>query len=308
MKLLKKMMKIVGTVPRDHWAIGAAFVLIAGGIGYVARVEYLKSKILSAQIDVLQDELALTSRILQESIAETHSSLASELEAERAKALALQQKIGNVEGTVGNLSGSVGTLEKLSKTDPELLAKYSKVFFLSENYTPQKLAAIDKTYLYTESRPESVEYHVWPHMKDMLNAAGNAGIKLYVKSAYRSFDEQTQLKNAYSVVYGTGANAFSADQGYSEHQLGTTVDFITTGLGGQLDGFENTGAYVWMQNNAWRYGFILSYPQNNGFYIFEPWHWRFVGTELAAYLHSMGENFYDLDQRALDTYLVNIFD
>jgi D-alanyl-D-alanine carboxypeptidase len=83
---------------------------------------------------------------------------------------------------------------------------------------------------------------------------------------------------------------------------------ITTGLGGMLDGFDKTSAYQWMLNNAYKYGFILSYPKNNGYYVFEPWHWRFVGIKLATDLHSQGKNFYDLDQRTIDGYLVSVFD
>lgn len=300
--------KFLEQIPRDHWGLAALFVLTAAGLGYIAWHEHVRAEITNAQIEILQDELALTSRILQESITETHSSLASELEQERAKAAALQDKLGNVEGTVGSLSGSVSTLEKLSETDPELLAKYSKVYFLNENYTPPKLAAVDPFYLYYESRPESVHEKVWPHLRDMLSAAHAQDVKLYVYSAYRSFEEQANLKAAYTVTYGEGANQFSADQGYSEHQLGTTVDLITTGIDGTLEGFGETGAYVWLQNNAHRFGFILSYPQNNGYYIYEPWHWRYVGTELATYLHNTGQNFYDLDQRDIDKYLINLFD
>jgi len=304
-----KLVKFLEKVPREHWALAALFVLAAGGISYSLWTERIRAEYLSAQIDILKNELAVTSRILQESIAETHSSLASELEAERAKASALSQQLGSVEGAVGNLSGSVNTLEKLSETDPELLQKYSKVYFLNENYIPERLAAVDKKYLYTESRSESVEYHAWPHLKDLINAADAQGVTIYIKSAYRSFDEQTELKNAYSVTYGSGANAFSADQGYSEHQLGTTVDLITTGLKGELtEAFGETQAYTWLQNNAYKYGYILSYPRNNAYYIYEPWHWRFVGVELATYLHNTGKSFYDLEQRQLDTYLVNIFD
>jgi len=304
-----KLVKFFEKVPREHWALAALFILAAGGISYSLWVEHTRAELLSAQIDVLKNELAVTSRILEESIAETHSSLASELAAERAKASALSQQLGNVAGTVGSLSGSVNTLEKLSETDPELLQKYSKVYFLNENYIPERLAAIDKKYLYTESRPESLEYRAWAHLKDLLNAAGAQGVTLYVKSAYRSFDEQTDLKAAYSVTYGSGANAFSADQGYSEHQLGTTVDLITTGLGGNLsEAFGETQAFSWLKNNAHKYGFILSYPKSNTYYVYEPWHWRFVGTALAGFLHNTGKNFYDLEQRELDTYLANIFD
>ena len=84
--------------------------------------------------------------------------------------------------------------------------------------------------------------------------------------------------------------------------------FISTGQGGNLNGFDKTTAYTWLQGNAYRYGFIVSYPKANGYYIYEPWHWRFVGIRLATYLHNNNKNFYDLDQREIDTYLVNTFD
>lgn len=307
-RIWKKFLKAVKDVPRDHWAITFSFIVVAGSMVYVAWVERQRDDQLLAQIQILQQELDATSRILQASISETHASLASELEAERAKAAALSQQIGSVQGAVGTLSGSVDDLEKLSETDPELLAKYSKVYFLSEHYTPPKLASIDPFYLYYETRPESIDERVWPLLKDMLAAAHADNEKLWVISGYRSFDEQANLKAAYTVQYGEGANTFSADQGYSEHQLGTSIDFITSGLGGELEGFENTTTYQWLLNNAWRYGFILSYPQGNGYYIFEPWHWRFVGVELATYLKNTNQNFYDLDQRDIDEYLLTIFD
>ena len=127
-------------------------------------------------------------------------------------------------------------------------------------------------------------------------------------SAYRSFQYQAQLKGQYLVTYGTGANTFSADQGFSEHQLGTAVDFTAPGLGGGLDGFGETEAYEWLTENAHKYGFILSYPPNNQFYVFEPWHWRFVGEDLAKDLHDDNAYFYDWDQREIDEYLISIFD
>jgi len=79
-------------------------------------------------------------------------------------------------------------------------------------------------------------------------------------------------------------------------------------VGANLTGFENTEAYTWLQENAYKYGFVLSYPKGNGYYVFEPWHWRFVGKDLAIKLHREDKNFYDLDQRQIDEYLVSIFD
>lgn len=260
-----------------------------------------KTGVLAGTIRILDQKISGLSDILQ--VAEQN------IQNTKKNVETVQSQVGGVEQTVGKITGAINTLEKLSKTDPELLQKYSKVFFLSEHYAPERLSEISKEYLYSEKKSESIHFLVWPHLKNLLDAAKKDNVALYVKSAYRSFDEQKSIKSAYTIVYGAGsANQFSADQGYSEHQLGTTVDFITTGLGGSLSGFENKPAYAWMKNNAYKYGFVLSYPKGNSYYIFEPWHWRYVGIALAARLKEEGKNFYDLDQREIDKYLPNIFD
>ena len=180
---------------------------------------------------------------------------------------------------------------------------------MNENYTPAHLTQIPTDYLYSTSRPEQFLTEAWPHLKNLFDSAKASSVTLYAKSAYRSFAEQQSLKSLYTVVYGAGtANSFSADQGYSEHQIGTTLDFITTRLSGQLTGFDKTEGYQWLLNNAHHFGFILSYPKNNTYYVYEPWHWRFVGVKLATYLYDNKLNFYDMDQREIDTYLANTLD
>ena len=72
--------------------------------------------------------------------------------------------------------------------------------------------------------------------------------------------------------------------------------------------FEKTPAFTWLKENAHDYGFILSYPKGNLYYQYEPWHWRFVGEDLAEDLFEDGKEFYELDQREIDEYLVDIFD
>ncbi len=289
-----------------------ALLILSGLFAYSFwRIVYL-----SQELRILKEELSQSNSALSEKNERLTQKL-SDLEQNFGELAhffttseqAVQSRIGSFEQAVGEISGTVGTLEKLSKTDPELLQKYSKVYFLNEHYVPERLVEIDSEYRYSDRSPERLHIQVWPYLKKLLDAAKADGIALYVKSAYRSFDEQKSLKSSYTVTYGTGtANQFSADQGYSEHQLGTTVDFITTGLGGQLTGFEKTQPYQWLQNSVFQYGFVLSYPQNNGAYIFEPWHWRFVGVKLATYLHDQNKYFYDLDQREIDEYLVDVFD
>lgn len=212
------------------------------------------------------------------------------------------------EDQINDITGTVGKLDKLSKIDPELLQKYSKVFFLNEHYMPGKVAEIPKLFTFKQDEPEYIHAQVVKRLQNLLEDAEEDGINLRVVSAFRSFDEQKSLKGAYTTVYGSGANAFSADQGYSEHQLGTALDFTTVETNGALTGFENTPAYAWLLKNAHRYGFVLSYPQDNAYYIFEPWHWRYVGRDLARDLHDDGKFFYDLDQREIDKYLIELFD
>jgi len=208
------------------------------------------------------------------------------------------------ENQIRDLAGTLGDLDKLAKTDEELLAKYSKVYFLNENYISQ----ISEKYVLPGKKDQYFHAEVIGHLKDLLDAASKAKMDLKIVSAYRSFDEQVDIKGQFSQVYGTGANTFSADQGYSEHQLGTTVDLTTPEIGGAYNSFATTKEYQWLLDNAYRYGFILSYPEGNTFYIFEPWHWRFVGIDLARYLDRSGKDFYELDQRKINEYLLNFFE
>lgn len=236
------------------------------------------------------------------------SLTADELSGLKDDYVAEKKKNDNFSDQIRDIAGTVGDLDKLSKTDKELLQKYSKVYFLNEHFIPEKIVTLDKKYTYNETVSKSIHAKVEPYLSNMIDAAQDDGIKLWVVSGYRSFREQASLKGAYTTSYGSGANTFSADQGYSEHQLGTAVDFTTEGIGGGLAGFGDTKAFTWLSANAHKYGFTLSYPKGNKYYVYEPWHWRFVGTDLAKDLHKDGKFFYDLDQRKIDEYLIKIFD
>ena len=237
------------------------------------------------------------------------TSLSDQLYEAQQGLAAIQDRLGGFENRVGDISGTVDVLEKLKNTDRELLQKYSKVFFLNEHYAPARLAQIESEYAYNPDRPEKILAQVRPYLEDMFNDARDDGVELYVRSSYRSFDEQKALKSAYTVTYGAGtANAFSADQGYSEHQLGTTMDLSGSRNESLTESFDKTKAFEWLSKNAYKYGFVLSYPKGNAYYVYEPWHWRFVGKKLADYLHDRDKNFYDLEQRAIDEYLPELFD
>jgi D-alanyl-D-alanine carboxypeptidase len=214
------------------------------------------------------------------------------------------------EDQLRDLAGTLDEFEKLSEIDEELLAKYSKVSFLNENYVPSSLKQIDDEWVLERADIKDQYFHgdAMKFLEDMLERAERAGHDLRIISAYRSFDEQNELKGQFTQVYGEGANAFSADQGFSEHQLGTTVDLTIPSVGATSQTFGDTEAFEWLVENAHRYGFILSYPEDNNFYIYEPWHWRFVGRDLARDLERTDETFYERDQREINKYLLELFE
>lgn len=237
----------------------------------------------------------------------------NQLEGEKTELLTnieeTESELENLQDEVKKLQGGIDILTRLNTIDPEILKKYSRVFFLNEHYRPDKLAMINKKYWAPADDDEFIHADVWPHLEDLLEEAEDDGINLRITSGFRNFDEQKNIKNMHNIVFGTdAANQFSAVQGYSEHQLGTTVDFSTEELGGALDPFGSTDAYEWLVDNAYKYGFVLSYPEDNEYYEFEPWHWRFVGRDLARDLHRKDMYFYDMDQNEIDSYLLNVFD
>ncbi len=215
----------------------------------------------------------------------------------------LEEDFDKIDDDLDDLKDAVETAQKIQNTDPELLQKYSKVYFLNEHYVPEKLRKIDEDYLLFPEKNIEIHSGVRDFLENLLEDAEDENLNLKILSAYRSFDFQEALKDVYTQNYGSAADNFSADQGFSEHQLGTSVDFTTSKIASSLIGFENTEEYLWLLENAYKYGFVLSYPKNNIYYEFEPWHWRFVGEKLAKYLNRKDLNFYDLEQREIDEYV-----
>ncbi len=293
------------------------FVAVSLGSGYLYFKESAQTDALTLELEAARAEHSGLSAENQSRIISLEASLASTTEILRQSEEAretykarLEDKEDEVDALakqVKKISGTVGVLDKLAKTDPELLMKYSKVYFLNEHYTPAKISKIESEYAAVPTE-QYLESRVYNRLTNMIDEAAEDDVVIKVRSAYRSFEAQKNLKSAYSVSYGTGANTFSADQGYSEHQLGTTVDLTSPDNGNQLAGFDATKAFAWLQKNAHKYGFTLSYPKGNAYYIYEPWHWRYVGEDLASDLHADGKFFYDLDQREIDKYLVSVFE
>ncbi len=149
---------------------------------------------------------------------------------------------------------------------------------------------------------------VLPDLRALLSAAAAAGVELAIQSAYRSFAYQ-ESTFAYWVKEDGYDQALrsSARAGHSEHQLGTAIDLRS--LDGpeawDLDDWATTPEGTWAAENAWRYGFVMSYPlgkEGITCYMYEPWHYRYVGREVAADVRASGLTLreYLLDRLAAD--------
>ncbi len=297
-----------------HWFVLIVCVLLAGGAGYFfyqtlqlgAALEQTRTTA-SSTIAELRGELT-EARLAIADRDEQLADLEEDLEAAKEELRDVERELEDFEEEYRDTIDTVRDLNKLSQIDEELLQQYSRVYFLNENYVPERLVEIDPEWIDATKDDEYFLARAWPFLEDLLQDAERDDIDLRILSAYRSFDEQAQLKGQYLQTYGEGANTFSADQGYSEHQLGTAVDFTTPAQPGQLETFGETEAYEWLLDNAYKHGFILSYPEGNEFYVFEPWHWRFVGEDLARDLHRDDRAFYDVPQRELNEYRLELFD
>lgn len=141
---------------------------------------------------------------------------------------------------------------------------------------------------------KSVRSDIVEPLKDMFaTAKSEKGYELLIGSGYRSAELQNVYFSSSAAISGeTQANKYLAYPGQSEHQTGLTVDIATVSRYCYVDTcFTDTLEGQWLAANAHRFGFILRYPSDKTAitgYSFEPWHFRYVGKDLAAALYESG--------------------
>lgn len=141
---------------------------------------------------------------------------------------------------------------------------------------------------------------------EMQKAAAADGVTVWMQSGYRSVKYQTNLYEKKTQYYrDQGYDEATAKEkaaaivnppGYSEHNCGLAADLNSPEHTGLDEGFENTAAFRWLCEHAGEYGFILRYPkgaEDKTEITYEPWHWRYVGTENAARINASGLCFED---------------
>ncbi|MFW5940730.1 MAG: D-alanyl-D-alanine carboxypeptidase family protein [Chloroflexota bacterium] len=188
--------------------------------------------------------------------------------------------------------------DQRSPPDSDLLTLVSRDYGLSREYEPGDLVPLSDYFptTVTLGYPTEVRQVLVEPLQAIINAMQAEGLRPQIISGYRSYSAQTMALQKWLEQYPDWADRLSAPPGHSEHQLGTTVDFGSPELAEMLDeafiqfhpAFDQTSEGEWLHENAYRYGFVLSYPEGayerTGFY-YEPWHFRYVGVELATQLH-----------------------
>ena len=173
---------------------------------------------------------------------------------------------------------------------PELLRLVNLTHPLPEDYKPELVSIGDG---------KEIDCRCRPYLTALMEDCRAAGGRPFVVWAYRSAECQEELFERFVEEYMSGmridrrlARGFAsfrcAPPGASEHQLGLAADL--SAMEGTPD-TESSFTTQWLEQNAWRYGFILRYPKGKedttGF-LFEPWHYRFVGREYAEDIYQRG--------------------
>lgn len=161
-----------------------------------------------------------------------------------------------------------------------------------DNYIPKNYE-VDLT---TLSNGEQVDKRIYPDLQAMFDAARTVGLQLFVRAGYRTWEEQQGLLDNKIEAYRNEGHSKAEAQrlakewvavpGTSEHQIGIAVD-----INADTSVCSGDEVYLWLAENSYKYGFIYRYPSDKkditGI-INEPWHYRYVGKDVAEEMYLNG--------------------
>ena len=180
-------------------------------------------------------------------------------------------------------------MDKEDYVDSQLVSNFSNTMLvnkhhhLKEDFVPKDLVSVPIEYASSDDIQCNKE--ALSAFQRMSDAAQKEGLQLVINSGYRSYQDQVEIQELYRNTYGDSyVEKYVAKPGYSEHQTGLAFDIGSR----SVNVFANSKEYVWMQENAHLYGFIYrfqkKYESITGFRS-EAWHYRYVGVEVATYIH-----------------------
>ena len=180
-----------------------------------------------------------------------------------------------------------------SAPDPyKMTVLVNKIFRLPSDWAPTDFTNIGGGHMMREEAAE--------HFNMMRDDMFEDGLNLTVVITQRTYNSQrNHYNNAVARLGRASADAGFARPGHSEHQTGLAADVLHRAHSGGLmihQGFENSRQFTWLVENAHNYGFILRYPdgyRNLSGFIFEPWHWRYVGVSIATAMYNEGIALYE---------------
>ena len=194
--------------------------------------------------------------------------------------------------TTNNTNEVYGPTEANPETYINGILIVNKTYSLPRTYKPASATGIEAEGDCKEEKCFTNQtWQAWQSMKD---GARLAGYKLVIGSGYRSYGYQANLYSNYVANDGKeAADRYSARPGHSEHQTGLAMDICIEGNSATCvnDGFSTTAEAKWLSENAYKYGFILRYPEgkeDKTGYKYESWHFRYVGKVLAEKLYNNG--------------------
>lgn len=195
--------------------------------------------------------------------------------------LSIEKVITNVNIGLNNKYYTNTKPSKYLNTEKILVNKYN---YVTEDYIPENLQIVSSKY---SSKTVKLVSYAKEAFEELAAAAEKENYTINAMSSYRDYAYQNTLYNNYGKKDGyDNADTYSARPGYSEHQTGLAVDIDNKKE--YFTNFEKTKEYEWMQNNAYKYGFILRFPKDKVLetgYEYESWHYRYVGKEIAKYIH-----------------------
>jgi len=182
-------------------------------------------------------------------------------------------------------------IENPEKTDVLVNRKRN----LPESYVPEDLVTLsDVPTVLSNPEVNQMRSTAYEALKELFKAAQEEeGYELHARSGYRSYYTQASLYSSYVENNGqAAADKFSAKPGQSEHQTGLAMDITCEAVNYRLDeSFGETEEGKWVAANAHRFGYIIRYPKEKEDitgYMYEPWHIRYLGTELAEKVYDSG--------------------
>lgn len=182
--------------------------------------------------------------------------------------------------------------EQVAAKPESMTVLVNKQFKLPDTYKPSDLVYPDVNFVFAEKiEKRMMRKEAAGALENMFAAAKKDGTPLAGVSAYRSHSTQTTLFNRYVQKDGeAAAKKYSAVPGHSEHETGLAIDVAgSTGKCAAEDCFGGTPEAKWLEDHAHEYGFIIRYPKGKESvtgYQYEPWHLRYVGTQMAKDIKS----------------------